>query len=544
MKDSSQKVPRTWSAPPDEGEPHLKTSLTELNSGASEFLPSYASLKSQQTQNPPKKQLRADASVYQPALLNPFSASFELSGSAAEFVPSTFTTVKPSIILVGENPSSNSLTSNTEVKTMGNDPIITPGKETSGAVRNEKVESKEVNPQTAVDEKIPQGFVAVKELTVTNTREESQNSVETEEKLKISEEIKAQLEITPAAYVKKVYNLNEIKSMKLDFVKDPNFIAIPREILLLKERKVEVIKVSRGKKGDDGKKITREPQVILTVQWRKARTAEEEKISKKAKEYLQKFSIPPSEQEKIKKQIKITLNKLSPNNFDKLSREILETCKMSHDYLKIVVSGIFEKSWSEKKFTQMYSNLCKFLKNNFEKFSYGPQEDPDQKNFFKYELLHMCEETFKNAPGENDFTGLTPEAREERLGKIKLKTLGNVRFIGELFNVNLITARVILECVNSLLDLFEQENNENKLDGACVLLLTGGASFERSKLKLFTDQIFKRLEDITKNFALSPKNKFKIIDLQEYRAADWKTLKKEEVKTKEEIHADFHGYNN
>ena len=537
---SSQKVPRMSSAPPDEGEPHLKVSILELNSSASEFMPSYASLRSHQTQYPPKKQLRADASVYQPVVFNPNSPSFELSGSAAEFVPSFLPEVKPSLIFVSENSGSNNASSNRDGKTMRNESVITHHKETSGVAGSQKAEVKEINPETATDQNIAEAEKKIMDAECIEER-----LAETEKNLKDREEIKIETDIINQGYVKKVFTLNEIKSLKLDFVRDPNFLAVPTEILRLKERRVEVIKIPpRGKKPEEGKRITREPQVILTVQWRKARTAEEEKISTKAKVYLQKFSIPPSEQEKIKKQIKITLNKLSPNNFDKLSNNILETCKSSHDYLKLVVSGIFEKAWSEKKYTQMYSNLCKFLKNNFEKFSYGSQENTGQKNFFKHELLHICEETFKDIPGENKFTDLTHEGREERLQKIKNKTLGNVRFIGELFNVNLITAKVILECVNSLLDVFEKENNDDKLEGACVLLQTGGASFERSKLKVFTDEIFKRLEEITKKYMLSSKSKFKIIDLQEHRAADWKTLKKEEVKTKEEIHADFHGYNN
>ena len=207
------------------------------------------------------------------------------------------------------------------------------------------------------------------------------------------------------------------------------------------------------------------------------------------------------------------------------------------------------------KYTSMYSTLCKSLKNLFENFKYPSEESklPPTKNYFKYELLYMCEEAFTYHHGENDFTGLSDEAREEKMNKLKKKTLGNVRFIGELFNVNLITAKIILECVHSLLNLFEKENNEDKLEGACVLLLTGGTSFERSKLRTFTEEIYERLDKIAKIKNISNKNKFKILDLQEHRANGWKTAQKEEIKTVEEIHADFmsqqneilrrHGYN-
>lgn len=231
---------------------------------------------------------------------------------------------------------------------------------------------------------------------------------------------------------------------------------------------------------------------------------------------------------------------------EKLSHNILETCKKSHDYLKLVVSGIFEKSWAEVKYTQMYSNLCKFLKTSFEGFAYNSEEskNPHIKNYFKYELLFMCEETFQDSHGENDFTGLTDEEREEKTQKLKKKTLGNVRFIGELFNVNLITAKIVLECVTSLVNLYEKENNEDKLEGACVLLTTGGASFERPTLKPSTDEIFNRLHVIANCKNISNKNKFKIADLQDLRTAGWRNKQKEELKTVEEIHADFHSEKN
>ena len=104
------------------------------------------------------------------------------------------------------------------------------------------------------------------------------------------------------------------------------------------------------------------------------------------------------------------------------------------------------------------------------------------------------------------------------------------------------------------MDLFERENNEDKLEGACVLLLTGAASFERDKLLVSTNDIYKRLARILEGSAICSKNRFKIIDLQEFRASGWRNLQKGELKKIEEIHADFqneqneilkrHGYNN
>ena len=568
---------RINSAPPDEGEPHLKTSLNLL---ANEFKPvGLANVLSIKPQNYQKKNLRADAIVYEPSSkLSANSEPFIFNFSAPAFVFDSSST-KPII------PNHDQLKSPVIVhtKAINNIPlpqipkpddatdifakvlsnpniqefVPEPKKETTvEPFLSEIIEKAHFEPIIS-SEKPPIVEIIEEKPSIVEVIEEKASPIplNDEEETKEENEIQQEKIVEEEVYKKKVYNLDEIKSLKLSFVKDPNFLIISEKLSQIKDRKVDIIKIYKGKKGDD-KRIVREPQIIGQALWRKAKTAEEEKISKKAKEYSQRFLLPSAEQEKIKKQVRITLNKLSPNNLDKLSKDILETCKKSHDYLKLVVLGIFEKAWSETKYTQMYSTLCKFLKNSFEKFSYPGQENSEfgGKNLFKYELLYVCEETFKYNPSENDFTGLSNKEREEKLEKIKKKTLGNVRFIGELFNVNLITAKIILECVNSLLDLFERENNEDKLEGACVLLLTGAASFERDKLLVSTNEIYKRLARILEGSAICSKNRFKIIDLQEFRASGWRNLQKGELKKIEEIHADFqneqneilkrHGYNN
>ena len=353
---------------------------------------------------------------------------------------------------------------------------------------------------------------------------------------------------------RRVYDLETIKNFKLDFSKDPNFINVPEQIMKFRFREVEEVRIQKNRKNQEEKRITRE--VTQKLIWRKAKTAEEQKISEKAKAYTRKFTATVAEQEKIKKEIKSTLNKLSPNNLGKLIVSIMDTCKKSHDCLKLVVSGIFEKAWSEKKYTQMYSDICKTLKSSMEGYRYPdiePSKLPDTRNYFKYELLYMCEETFNKNHQEEIPASLTEEQKLDRLKKLKEKTLGNVRFIGELFNVNLITARIVLECVTGLLDLFESENNQDRLEGACLLLHTGGATFERSKVLQETNRIYDRLTAIS-NKDISTKNKFKIMDLKEFRETGWKVGQNEGLKKVEEIHADHmmeqeeikrrHGYNN
>lgn len=74
------------------------------------------------------------------------------------------------------------------------------------------------------------------------------------------------------------------------------------------------------------------------------------------------------EEEKIKRSIKITLNKLSPGNFDRLKVQLLDLAKQSEAILLLLSRGIFDKACSEMKFTELYAALCQFLSHEYASF--------------------------------------------------------------------------------------------------------------------------------------------------------------------------------
>lgn len=547
MSSHSKIPPRIQSAPPDEGEPYLKA---PYNVKAAEFKPDFLPSNSRVNtfNSTQKKELRADAVSYEPTPVirqNPVSSfsqkkelsvnspAFELSSSAFTFIPDA---KLPSDIakipefhfepVVNNEVDSKKLDKNTQetIETFpASEKLPDTIKDHQKAEESQKPLEKQVQKPPEPEKNLE---------NIERTPEETSSTLE-----KSDEEGKVLIEMN--LKTKRVYDYEIIKKLKSDFLKNPKFLFLSNQLTMIKDREVEILKKSKGGKRQEERKGFRE--TIGKVTWRKARTAEEQKISEKAKEYQRKFSSTLDEQKLISKQIRITLNKLSPNNLEKLTLSILETCKKSHDCLKLVVSGIFEKAWAEKKYTQMYSDICKNLKIHFEGYRYPDTDEfklPETKNYFKYELLFMCEQTFISNPEDTETVGLTEEQKAEKINKMKGKILGNVRFIGELFNVNLITGKIVLECVDSLINMFETENNEDKLEGACLLLLTGGASFERAKLKDNTDVVYQRLQTAMKR-NLSARIRFKVLDLIEFRVGGWKAVKKEEVKTIEKIHEEF-----
>lgn len=61
------------------------------------------------------------------------------------------------------------------------------------------------------------------------------------------------------------------------------------------------------------------------------------------------------------------LNKITPEKFEKLSRELLDLGLESHDVLKRVLLLIFNKALDDSKYSCMYAKLCKVIYESLSK---------------------------------------------------------------------------------------------------------------------------------------------------------------------------------
>lgn len=66
---------------------------------------------------------------------------------------------------------------------------------------------------------------------------------------------------------------------------------------------------------------------------------------------------------------------------------------------------------------------------------------------------------------------------EEEERKIRVKSVGNVRFIGELFKQGMLTTNIMMQCLQMLLQSIEEES----LECLCKLLTTIGRDLEKNK---------------------------------------------------------------
>ncbi|PIA28775.1 hypothetical protein AQUCO_06700057v1 [Aquilegia coerulea] len=152
--------------------------------------------------------------------------------------------------------------------------------------------------------------------------------------------------------------------------------------------------------------------------------------------------------------MKSILNKLTPEKFDLLKGQLINSGITTPDILKGVISFIFEKAVLEPTFCPMYARLCFEFNENVPTF---PSDKPGGKEItFQRILLNNCQEAFEGAEKlRAEMRQMTvPEQELDHRDKeriMKLRTFGNIHLIGELFKQEMVPKIIAQQIVQLLL---------------------------------------------------------------------------------------------
>ena len=293
------------------------------------------------------------------------------------------------------------------------------------------------------------------------------------------------------------------------------------------------------------------------------------------------------EEEKKQRAFKSILNKLTPQNFEKLLEQVLAEGIDEAQTLIGLIGQLFDKALTEPTFAELYAMMCQQLSNRFlaENIEFvDPDCDPDAEGGprminFKRVLLNKCQEEFEKGDSaikaveqeeiddENEKKGegaakeeekeegevpakpKTPEElelderrkiqqREDRMRQARRRMLGNIRFIGELFKKEMLTARIMHTCIMKLLN--EKKNpDEEDVEALCKLMATIGRLIDRPDAKSHMDAYFKRIQGLSVNKSISSRHRFMCQDIMEMRSKGWRERRKQEGPKKiEDVHKD------
>ena len=91
--------------------------------------------------------------------------------------------------------------------------------------------------------------------------------------------------------------------------------------------------------------------------------------------------------------------------------------------------------------------------------------------------------------------------------KAKRQGLGLVKFIGELFKLQMLTERIMHECVKKLLGNVENPEEE-EIESLCKLLTTVGALLDTPKARAHMDVYFSRMKELCKSQNVTSRMQF------------------------------------
>ena len=215
----------------------------------------------------------------------------------------------------------------------------------------------------------------------------------------------------------------------------------------------------------------------------------------------------------VQRMVNSNLNKMTPNNFDKISGQILAIAHQSKDEtdgrsLRQVIQLTFEKATDEAHWAEMYAQFCKRM---LESMSPEIKDENilDKKGdvvvggaLFRKYLLTRCQTEFERGWKTN--LPEKPEGETEEAAMLsddyylqataKRRGLGLVRFIGELYKLQMLTERIMHECVKKLVD-YDGVPDEAEVESLTSLLKTIGQQLDASeKGHSMMDAYFQRIK--------------------------------------------------
>ncbi|KAI0024916.1 hypothetical protein F4780DRAFT_483115 [Xylariomycetidae sp. FL0641] len=261
----------------------------------------------------------------------------------------------------------------------------------------------------------------------------------------------------------------------------------------------------------------------------------------------------------VQRKVKAALNKMTPENFERISEQILQIAAQSKDEtdgrtLRQVIQLTFEKATDEAHWASMYAKFCKRMLETM-----SPEiRDESIKDktgqvvsggaLFRKYLLNRCQEEFERGWKVD----LPKESEDKKPGEAvmlsdeyyvaaaaKRRGLGLVQFIGELYKLGMLTERIMHECVRKLVD-YSGVPDEAEVESLSKLLRTIGANLDATdKGKIMMDAYFQRIQGMIDMPELPSRLQFMLMDVMDLRRARWVSKEANKgPKTLEEVRAE------
>lgn len=295
------------------------------------------------------------------------------------------------------------------------------------------------------------------------------------------------------------------------------------------------------------------PSISAEVKLNKAENAWKPALKEK------KEGVELSEMEELKKKVLSILNKLTPQKFQTLVEKFQELPIDTQDKLSMCMELVFEKAVDEPAFSVAYAQMCKVMQMKKVPVADG---GPEEYVNFRKLLISRCQKEFEkdymdSIDRDKYVQDMNAADNEEAKKKVKMefeqmemkarrRSLGNIRFIGELYKLQMLTARIMHECVKKLLTTTDDES----LECLCRLVTTVGKALEDETNGRLSkgpvqginnlDVYFKEMSKLVDQRKTSSRVRFLMQDVIDLKLNNWKKRREDAgPKTIDQIHKEI-----
>jgi ribosomal protein L7Ae-like RNA K-turn-binding protein len=249
------------------------------------------------------------------------------------------------------------------------------------------------------------------------------------------------------------------------------------------------------------------------------------------------------------KSIKSILNKLTPDNFERLLDQLLLLKYPTKTSIDGLVSQIFDKAISEPTFSELYAELARrLLASSDQSSGLSLSVRATIRRYLVIKCQVEFERSIKSVSKENS------NNLEYKEKQARHKALGNIQYVGHLYRHGLLTRKIIIESINSLLKQNKDPKPED-VEILCKLVSTVGHDIENPPIsaykgpeayedavrqgKLEMKKLMEKLHEWQSNLKLESRIRFICQDLLDQRANLWQARQKKVIpKRIEEIHSE------
>jgi len=202
------------------------------------------------------------------------------------------------------------------------------------------------------------------------------------------------------------------------------------------------------------------------------------------------------------------LNKLTWSTLHQLVDEFEKLPVENKECLKNIANIVAFKAFDEPSFGNLYVAFC-----NICDITVGSQNGSGSsyESSLKTCVIKVCQKFFEKHC-LNDTETITLSIEDEQIQKrLKMRTIGCIRFIGEMLNHNVLSSHVVNYCLITLMS----KTKETSLEYFCHLLKIAGKNLSE---KINMDHIFKHLMYLMSDemrSKISPRIRFMVQDVVE-----------------------------